>query len=126
MGMQEQLGMENRRKESLLGSIRKAFVSLLDRKGGRSAEQRTEAEMHIEVLNEIRAQKIREVLRREEEIEFLRMMVINNINLIEEMDFAARLKSHEAAEISMSEYKYYNCGKSSVDDLVGFYSQIKK
>jgi len=118
--------MENKRDESLLGSIRRAFVSLLDRKGGRSAEQRTEAEMQIEVLNEIRAQKIREVLRKEEEIEFLRMMVINNINLIEEMDFATRLKSHEAAEISENEYKYYNYGKSNVDDLVGFYSQIKK
>jgi len=113
-----------KREKSLLGSIRKGFVSLLERNKRHSVEvHREHAKMQMDLLDEAKKRKIGEILKREEEMEFFNMMVINNINLLEEMSFCKRLLDQEGAGLSESEHRRADYGKMKVEDLVDFYSK---
>lgn len=82
-------------------------------------------------LDEIKEAKIRGIIEKEGEIEFLEMIMVNNINMIEEIQFAMRRKADQppaehALPLTPGSYKYYEYGKQGVDDLVHFYSQFSK
>lgn len=83
------------------------------------------------MLEQVKDQKVKSIVEKQEQVEFLEMIIINNINIIDQLDFLARKNNievgntfHEASS-DQSNYRYYRYGKRGVHDLIQFFDKLQ-